>query len=156
MPARRPREPSGLIFDPAFSRLVAEIHACAICAPHLPLGPRPIVRGRSSARLLIISRRRAGGCTTPGCRSTTAAVGSRSIARPSATRRGWLTHSALRLDARHVLVAEAEMVADLVDQHVANDAGQLLAGLAPIIEDRPAIEEHHVEIGPRIANALVR
>jgi uracil-DNA glycosylase len=40
----------------AFDRLVAEIGACAICAPHLPLGPRPIVRGRPSARLLIISQ----------------------------------------------------------------------------------------------------
>ena len=40
----------------AFDRLVAEIGACTICAPHLPLGPRPIVRGRPSARLLIISQ----------------------------------------------------------------------------------------------------
>jgi len=40
----------------AFDRLVAEIGACAICAPHLPLGPRPIVRGLPSARLLIISQ----------------------------------------------------------------------------------------------------
>jgi uracil-DNA glycosylase len=40
----------------AFSHLVAEIRACTVCAPHLPLGPRPIVRGRPSARLLIISQ----------------------------------------------------------------------------------------------------
>jgi uracil-DNA glycosylase len=40
----------------AFERLVAEINACTICAPHLPLGPRPIVRGLPSARLLIISQ----------------------------------------------------------------------------------------------------
>ena len=50
------RRPSGLIADPAFSRLVAEIGACTICAPHLPLGPRPIVRGLPPARLLIISQ----------------------------------------------------------------------------------------------------
>jgi uracil-DNA glycosylase len=50
------RRSSGLIADPAFSRLVAEIGACTICAPHLPLGPRPITRGRPSARLLIISQ----------------------------------------------------------------------------------------------------
>ena len=56
MPARRSCEPTGSVADPAFSRLVAEIGACAICAPHLPLGPRPIVRGRPSARLLIISQ----------------------------------------------------------------------------------------------------
>ena len=40
----------------AFGRLVTEIGACTICAPHLPLGPRPILRGRPSARLLIISQ----------------------------------------------------------------------------------------------------
>ena len=40
----------------AFDRLVAEIRACAVCAPHLPLGPRPVLRGRPSARLLIISQ----------------------------------------------------------------------------------------------------
>ena len=39
-----------------FDRLLAEIRACAVCAPHLPLGPRPIVRGRPAARLLIISQ----------------------------------------------------------------------------------------------------
>jgi uracil-DNA glycosylase len=42
--------------DPAFSRLLAEIRSCTICAAHLPLGPRPVVRGRPSARLLIISQ----------------------------------------------------------------------------------------------------
>jgi uracil-DNA glycosylase len=41
---------------PAFSRLLAEVRACTICAPYLPLGPRPIIRGRPSARLLIISQ----------------------------------------------------------------------------------------------------
>jgi uracil-DNA glycosylase len=45
-----------LIADPAFGRLLAEIQACTICAPHLPLGARPIVRGWPSARLLIISQ----------------------------------------------------------------------------------------------------
>src|SRR5271156_4788465 len=39
-----------------FDRLLAEIRACRVCAAHLPLGPRPIVRGRPSARLLIISQ----------------------------------------------------------------------------------------------------
>jgi uracil-DNA glycosylase len=43
--------------DPgAFARLVAEVRACTRCAADLPLGPRPIVRGRPSARLLIISQ----------------------------------------------------------------------------------------------------
>jgi uracil-DNA glycosylase len=39
-----------------FDRLLAEIRACTLCTPHLPLGPRPIVRGRPSARLLIVSQ----------------------------------------------------------------------------------------------------
>jgi uracil-DNA glycosylase len=40
----------------AFDRLVTEIRACVVCAPHLPLGPRPVFRGRPSARLMIISQ----------------------------------------------------------------------------------------------------
>jgi uracil-DNA glycosylase len=39
-----------------FDRLLAEIRACTVCAPSLPLGPRPVVRGRPSARLLIVSQ----------------------------------------------------------------------------------------------------
>jgi uracil-DNA glycosylase len=42
--------------EAAFDRLLAEIRACTLCAPHLPLGPRPVVRGRPSARLLVISQ----------------------------------------------------------------------------------------------------
>jgi uracil-DNA glycosylase len=40
----------------AYDRLLTEIRACTVCAPHLPLGPRPVVRGRPSAQLLIISQ----------------------------------------------------------------------------------------------------
>src|SRR5260370_36450888 len=40
----------------AFERFIAEIRACTLCAPDLPLGPRPVLRGRPSARLLIISQ----------------------------------------------------------------------------------------------------
>ena len=40
----------------AFDRLIAEIRACTRCADELPLGPKPVVRGRPSARLLIISQ----------------------------------------------------------------------------------------------------
>jgi uracil-DNA glycosylase len=39
----------------AFDRLMGEIRACHHCAG-LPRGPRPVVRGRPSARLLIISQ----------------------------------------------------------------------------------------------------
>jgi uracil-DNA glycosylase len=34
----------------------AEVRACTVCAAFLPLGPRPIVRGKASARLLITSQ----------------------------------------------------------------------------------------------------
>jgi uracil-DNA glycosylase len=37
----------------SFERLMAEVRACTVCAPHLPLGPRPVLRGLPSARLLI-------------------------------------------------------------------------------------------------------
>jgi uracil-DNA glycosylase len=40
----------------AFDRLMVEIRGCAICAAHLPLGARPVVRGRPAARLLVISQ----------------------------------------------------------------------------------------------------
>jgi uracil-DNA glycosylase len=36
--------------------LFAEVRACSACAAHLPLGPRPVLRGRASARLIIISQ----------------------------------------------------------------------------------------------------
>jgi len=39
-----------------FDHLIQNIRNCTVCAPFLPLGPRPIVRGRPSARLLIISQ----------------------------------------------------------------------------------------------------
>jgi uracil-DNA glycosylase len=35
---------------------LVELRACRVCAAHLPLGPRPIVRGHASARLLITSQ----------------------------------------------------------------------------------------------------
>ena len=38
--------------EPAFDRLIAEIRACTICAPHLPLGPHPVLRGPPKARNL--------------------------------------------------------------------------------------------------------
>jgi uracil-DNA glycosylase len=51
---RRPaaRDPA----DREFDRLLVEIRGCRLCAPCLPLGPRPIVRGRPSARLLVVSQ----------------------------------------------------------------------------------------------------
>lgn len=40
----------------ALSSLLAEVRACRLCEAHLPLGPRPIVRGSATARLLIVSQ----------------------------------------------------------------------------------------------------
>ena len=40
----------------AFERLIAEVRGCIRCADALPLGPRPVVRGLRSARLLIVSQ----------------------------------------------------------------------------------------------------
>lgn len=36
--------------------LLTDIRACALCAEHLPLGPRPVIRASASARLLIIGQ----------------------------------------------------------------------------------------------------
>jgi uracil-DNA glycosylase len=40
----------------ALARLMREARACRLCAKELPLGPRPVLRGRASARLLVISQ----------------------------------------------------------------------------------------------------
>lgn len=36
--------------------VLTEIRACTVCAAELPLGPRPVLRGKVSARLQIISQ----------------------------------------------------------------------------------------------------
>jgi uracil-DNA glycosylase len=40
----------------AYAGLMAEVGACTVCAAHLPLGPRPVLRGLPSARLLVVSQ----------------------------------------------------------------------------------------------------
>jgi uracil-DNA glycosylase len=40
----------------SLASLLAEVHACERCKRHLPLGPRPVLRVRSSARILIASQ----------------------------------------------------------------------------------------------------
>jgi uracil-DNA glycosylase len=42
--------------EAALARVLDEARACRACAPHLPLGPRPVVRGRASARLMVLSQ----------------------------------------------------------------------------------------------------
>lgn len=37
----------------ALPALLAEVRACRICAEHLPLGPRPVVRADGRARILV-------------------------------------------------------------------------------------------------------
>lgn len=37
-------------------QLRTKIEACTLCQQHIPLGPRPVVRGKSSAKLLIIGQ----------------------------------------------------------------------------------------------------
>lgn len=42
--------------EDALARVLAAARACTVCAAHLPLGPRPVLRGQVSARLLILSQ----------------------------------------------------------------------------------------------------
>ena len=42
--------------DDDLSALLAEIRACRLCAEHLPLGPRPVLRATATARILIIGQ----------------------------------------------------------------------------------------------------
>jgi uracil-DNA glycosylase len=39
-----------------FDKLVAEIHACRLCAAQLPFGPRPVMQASLQSRLLIVSQ----------------------------------------------------------------------------------------------------
>jgi uracil-DNA glycosylase len=39
-----------------FDDLMLELRACRLCEAHLPLGPRPVMRGWPTSRLLIISQ----------------------------------------------------------------------------------------------------
>ena len=59
----------------AFDRLMVEVRACARCAAHLPLGPRPVLRG---LRLGAASHPQPGAgharSTRPAFPSTTAAA----------------------------------------------------------------------------------
>ncbi|MSO64379.1 MAG: uracil-DNA glycosylase family protein [Alphaproteobacteria bacterium] len=38
---------------PDLERLLAEVRACRLCAAHLPLGPRPVLRASRTARIVI-------------------------------------------------------------------------------------------------------
>lgn len=36
--------------------LIAEVRACTLCAPHLPLGPRPVLQMDERARILVVGQ----------------------------------------------------------------------------------------------------
>ncbi len=40
----------------ALNNLLHKIRSCSACAPHLPLGPNPVVRAQSSARILLVGQ----------------------------------------------------------------------------------------------------
>lgn len=42
--------------DPRLATLLDEIKRCRLCAEHLPLGPRPVLRAEPTARLLIVGQ----------------------------------------------------------------------------------------------------
>ena len=39
-----------------FVNLIEEIHACSLCAEHLPLGPKPVFQANAKARILIVGQ----------------------------------------------------------------------------------------------------
>ena len=39
-----------------FSLLLKDIRSCKVCSAHLPLGPRPIIRAASTAKLMLIGQ----------------------------------------------------------------------------------------------------
>jgi uracil-DNA glycosylase len=49
---RKPRQTT----DRALQDALGEARACRLCEAHLPLGPRPVLRGSASARLLIVGQ----------------------------------------------------------------------------------------------------
>ncbi len=40
----------------ALDRLLGQVRACTVCAPHLPHPPRPVLRAAATARLLIVGQ----------------------------------------------------------------------------------------------------
>lgn len=40
----------------SIEQLLNEIRSCTVCEAHLPLGPRPVIRGKVSAKILIIGQ----------------------------------------------------------------------------------------------------
>ncbi len=55
-PAPRAAKQPGAAADDALDRLLRRIRACRVCEANLPLGPRPVVRASTTARLLIVGK----------------------------------------------------------------------------------------------------
>ncbi len=51
-----PNDNRGRPDDAALDELLAEARACRLCADHLPLGPRPVLRAAVSARVMIVGQ----------------------------------------------------------------------------------------------------
>lgn len=91
MPASTPAETDTL------ESLLAEIRACRLCAETLPLGPRPVVRASTSARLMIVGQ-------APGTKVHATGI---PFDDPSGDRlRGWLgVDRDTFYDARRIVIA---------------------------------------------------
>ena len=53
------------------------------------------------------------------------------------------------------IITHGKLMANLMDQHMADKMGQVLSSLAPVIEKRRAIEKNHIHALGRFGNALV-
>ena len=40
----------------SYAALLRDVRNCSVCEAHLPLGPRPVVKGKQSARIMIIGQ----------------------------------------------------------------------------------------------------
>ncbi|MDA1101037.1 MAG: uracil-DNA glycosylase family protein [Proteobacteria bacterium] len=46
----------GMVKPDSLEQLLSQIRKCRLCEKHLPLGPRPVLRAKATARLLIIGQ----------------------------------------------------------------------------------------------------
>src|SRR5690606_29996100 len=58
------------------------------------------------------------------------------------------------LNSLHIIVREAEMMADLVHEHVSDDVPKGFIIFGPVIENGAAVQEDHVGLGCRVAEAF--
>src|SRR5215470_12722595 len=142
----------------ALSRRSCREHDCdgaslarARAALH-PVAAPELAQHRLAQAQSLVRARAADGLARTGARSPVEA----GCARPRARAARPLRMIRFRLDPVYVVVGEAEMVVDLVDEDVAHEVGQVLAGFAPIVEQRPSVEEDHVEMGDDAGDALAR